>query len=158
MKFRRQIALRLSSSAPTVIFFFFFNDPATPEISPLPLHAALPILRAFEEQGARESTPRGGRGKIARTATPPSCLADSDYVEPRVHRGRRKADHAAQAEGEPAGAGRLEDVDVESRAGVQRAAQVHLCAGARRWHQWERQRKVERVLRGERCELLSVTT
>src|SRR5258708_27243446 len=23
--------------------FFFFNDPATPEISPLPLHAALPI-------------------------------------------------------------------------------------------------------------------
>src|SRR5256885_3731857 len=24
-------------------FFFFFNDPAPPEISPLPLHAALPI-------------------------------------------------------------------------------------------------------------------
>src|SRR2546423_13691252 len=24
-------------------FFFFLNDPATPEISPLPLHAALPI-------------------------------------------------------------------------------------------------------------------
>src|SRR5258708_23700856 len=24
-------------------FFFFFNDPATPEISPLPLHDALPI-------------------------------------------------------------------------------------------------------------------
>src|SRR2546429_1292157 len=26
------------------IFFFFFNDPATPEISPLPLPAALPIF------------------------------------------------------------------------------------------------------------------
>src|SRR5258708_2985496 len=24
-------------------FFFFFNDPAPPEFSPLPLHAALPI-------------------------------------------------------------------------------------------------------------------
>src|SRR5256885_15902268 len=27
-------------------FFFFFNDTATTEISPLPLHAALPIYRA----------------------------------------------------------------------------------------------------------------
>src|SRR2546430_15109599 len=27
-----------------VFFFFFFNDPATPEIYPLPLHDALPIL------------------------------------------------------------------------------------------------------------------
>src|SRR5256885_15415682 len=27
-----------------VFFFFFFIDPATTEISPLPLHAALPIL------------------------------------------------------------------------------------------------------------------
>src|SRR5256885_7380057 len=26
-------------------FFFFFNDPATTEISPLPLHDALPISR-----------------------------------------------------------------------------------------------------------------
>src|SRR2546427_118349 len=26
------------------LFFFFFNDPAPPEIYPLPLHAALPIL------------------------------------------------------------------------------------------------------------------
>src|SRR2546430_14397006 len=27
-----------------ILFFFFFNDPATTEISPLPLHDALPIL------------------------------------------------------------------------------------------------------------------
>src|SRR2546430_12308193 len=27
-----------------MFFFFFFNDPAPPEISPLPLPAALPIL------------------------------------------------------------------------------------------------------------------
>src|ERR1041384_8804856 len=32
--------LQAASYAP---FFFFFNDPPTPEISPLPLHAALPI-------------------------------------------------------------------------------------------------------------------
>src|SRR3989449_3728489 len=28
-------------------FFFFFNDPAPPEFSPLPLHAALPISVNF---------------------------------------------------------------------------------------------------------------
>src|SRR5256885_9256034 len=28
---------------PSCSFFFFLNDPATPEISPFPLHAALPI-------------------------------------------------------------------------------------------------------------------
>src|SRR2546430_15525527 len=28
------------------MLFFFLNDPAPPEISPLPLHAALPIWRA----------------------------------------------------------------------------------------------------------------
>src|SRR2546430_17048759 len=28
---------------PLTIFFFFFNDPGPPEISTLPLHAALPI-------------------------------------------------------------------------------------------------------------------
>src|SRR5258708_6729867 len=28
---------------PAIFFFFFFNDTAPPEISPLPLHAALPI-------------------------------------------------------------------------------------------------------------------
>src|SRR2546430_14973617 len=38
-----EVAHRLPS------FFFFFNDPATPDIYPFPLHAALPIWvpRAF---------------------------------------------------------------------------------------------------------------
>src|SRR5256886_14800309 len=31
------------------LFFFFFNDPAPPEIYPLPLHAALPICAAWEK-------------------------------------------------------------------------------------------------------------
>src|SRR2546423_2999393 len=38
-------------------FFFFFNDTATPEIYPLPLHAALPIS--------------GDRGPVAEHAAPP---------------------------------------------------------------------------------------
>src|SRR3954466_703503 len=35
--------LVLSSGLITFSLFFFFNDPATPEISPLSLHGALPI-------------------------------------------------------------------------------------------------------------------
>src|SRR2546430_15042246 len=38
---------------PPFCFFFFLNDPAPPEISPLPLHDALPI-----------STPRASRGGV----------------------------------------------------------------------------------------------
>src|SRR2546430_9737633 len=33
---------------PRLLFFFFFNDPATTEIYPLPLHDALPIPRRHE--------------------------------------------------------------------------------------------------------------
>src|SRR5256885_1656267 len=32
-----------TSRPPSLLFFFFFNDPAPPEISPLPLPAPLPI-------------------------------------------------------------------------------------------------------------------
>src|SRR3954466_13845789 len=34
---------QLPEVEPVRVDFFFFNDPATPEIYPLPLHAALPI-------------------------------------------------------------------------------------------------------------------
>src|SRR2546429_5919535 len=37
------LALVLRIPPHKLLFFFFFNDPATPEISPLPLHAPLPI-------------------------------------------------------------------------------------------------------------------
>src|SRR2546421_221149 len=40
---------------PLAFFFFFFNDPAPPEISPLPLHDALPISVILPR---RESRPR----------------------------------------------------------------------------------------------------
>src|SRR3712207_9232019 len=35
------------------VFFFFFNDPAPPEISPLSLHAALPIYAVPQPHGRR---------------------------------------------------------------------------------------------------------
>src|ERR1035441_3142282 len=34
----------------SVYFFFFLNDRAPPEISPLPLHAALPICRRRQDR------------------------------------------------------------------------------------------------------------
>src|SRR5260370_22980597 len=37
-------------------FFFFFNDTAPPEISPLPLHAALPIYLATAAARAATTT------------------------------------------------------------------------------------------------------
>src|SRR5256886_9698876 len=42
-KFRRSILVR-NSARQRYSFFFFFNDPATPEISPLSLPDALPIF------------------------------------------------------------------------------------------------------------------
>src|SRR3989454_7106941 len=33
----------MTAITPRIFFFFFLNDPAPPESSPLPLHAALPI-------------------------------------------------------------------------------------------------------------------
>src|SRR5260370_41286736 len=35
----------------TTSLFFFFNDPAPPELYPLPLHAALPIRPPLTEKG-----------------------------------------------------------------------------------------------------------
>src|SRR5256885_16526742 len=36
--------------------FFFFNDPATPELYPLPLHAALPIFTAVTPASSNPSS------------------------------------------------------------------------------------------------------
>src|SRR2546429_6833278 len=63
-----------------LFFFFFFNDPATPEIYPLPLHAALPISSrrsALDRRRAarpprahrwrRRSAPQPGRPRRSRS-------------------------------------------------------------------------------------------
>src|SRR2546430_10017576 len=43
------------------LFFFFFNDPATPEIYPLPLHDALPIWTQGSRAWSRWPSPSGAR-------------------------------------------------------------------------------------------------
>src|SRR5258707_12540275 len=51
-----------SSPASCVFFFFFFNDPATPEIYPLPLHDPLPIFRST----AKHTPASPGRASLSR--------------------------------------------------------------------------------------------
>src|SRR3712207_7993508 len=45
-----------------ICIFFFFNDTATPEIYPLPLHAALPISRTpFPSRTSFSTPPQSGQ-------------------------------------------------------------------------------------------------
>src|SRR5256885_6864999 len=53
--------------APLTFFFFFFKNPPTPEIYPLPLHDALPILRRARRAALRDSRAFG------RAAEPAVC-------------------------------------------------------------------------------------
>src|SRR5256885_119296 len=45
----------------SIIIFFFFNNPPTPEISTLPLHAALPISPRRPVRGLVRGTDQGQR-------------------------------------------------------------------------------------------------
>src|SRR3989475_1239211 len=94
-----------------VIFFvFFFNDPATPEIYPLPLHDALPISPAGAVPADR--TWRAVRGRIAAAdpaepvgpvpAPGPHARRGSGRLPPRVadaelpHRQSRSEEHTSE--------------------------------------------------------------
>src|SRR2546426_10171701 len=71
------LAPRLHSSQALLYFsfcFFFFNDTPPTEISPLPLHAALPISGGAGPRGARRP-PAGGAGRGAAAASPPATAA-----------------------------------------------------------------------------------
>src|SRR5256885_15147113 len=48
----------------SLFLFFFFNDPATPEIYPLPLHAALPISAPGSKSLTRLSSPPAGSPRL----------------------------------------------------------------------------------------------
>src|SRR5256884_7140047 len=67
---------RLSARSTSTAVFFFFNETATPEISPLPLHDALPI-----------SLERGPRAR------------DVGVGEPRLPRARRRRDRVRRLPG-----------------------------------------------------------
>src|SRR2546426_10455123 len=77
----------------TWLFFFFFNDTATPEFSPLPLHAALPILR-------RGPPPPPGRFL---PAPPPHRRRPrhDDQRDPHRGRGERDGRHRPGGGGAP---------------------------------------------------------
>src|SRR2546429_9510638 len=63
-----------------LLVFFFFNDPATPEISPFSLPDALPIPSRFWMNKGCASAPLGG-GTV--TASPPSsCPAAASPAYP----------------------------------------------------------------------------
>src|SRR2546422_1150778 len=80
---------------PASFFFFFFNDTAPPEISPLPLHAALPICRRGPPAPGPRRRRRQGRG----AASPPrlvligyrgaECRGQGTVFGPTILRSRR---------------------------------------------------------------------
>src|SRR3989441_10188723 len=53
-----------------LFFFFFLNNTAPPEISPLPLHAALPICRL---RSPRNSSQLGTAAPFTATSRSPLC-------------------------------------------------------------------------------------
>src|SRR2546430_3956977 len=67
---------------PVSLTFFFFNDPATTEIYPLPLHDALPICAAPAARAGSPpaaSLPRTARSRrrhAPRTASTPASVRD----------------------------------------------------------------------------------
>src|SRR2546430_11359730 len=69
------MARRTNLPGGTVVprFFFFFNDTPTPEISPLPLHDALPIWQVRNEVEPQQAVQRrsGGRRKRAQQVRRP---------------------------------------------------------------------------------------
>src|SRR2546425_11872357 len=90
-------------------FFFFFNDPATPEISPLPLHAALPISRhgrapkpGFLDRDAPGSQPRRGQGR--RADDEPEALGRDRDAERHVEERRGAVTPVPPADGPQTGA------------------------------------------------------
>src|SRR5256886_152177 len=74
--------------SPGSAFFFFFNDTATPEISPLPLHDALPIYLAGELADRRQTRAR-------RQLPVPHQLCDAlaDLIDQRLVRIAAQLEH-----------------------------------------------------------------
>src|SRR2546428_2441819 len=80
-----------------IYFFFFFNDPAPPEIYPLPLHAALPIyIRHAEPKSVAIGKPGGGIVAQPRGEHGVMGGAGPDAEEVLPHAGHRSAGESLQ--------------------------------------------------------------
>src|SRR5256885_16218956 len=77
---------------PSSSFFFFFNDPPTTEISPLPLHDALPISPP-PAWGARTSRER----PVRRASLPPAPPPERTAPPSPNRRARRPCDRETRA-------------------------------------------------------------
>src|SRR2546430_16997906 len=69
------VGLSLVPAAARQCFFFFLNVPAPPEISPLPLHAPLPICSCCARRDRPKPRLRSSRrcSKAAATTRRPTC-------------------------------------------------------------------------------------
>src|SRR5260370_28298939 len=79
--------------------FLFFNDTAPPEISPLPLHDALPILRAaFFKPLLRVMAEREARTVGAQKAAEAAQAASAAFCAPtvRASRSARSEEHTSE--------------------------------------------------------------
>src|SRR5256885_14572377 len=75
----------LTTAIPTSHFFFFLNDPAPPEIYPLPLHAALPIYE--------DPPDPAGMALAHRHAAAVPGIEITDHADPpRIGRPHREGD------------------------------------------------------------------
>src|SRR2546428_10617623 len=85
----RRPKYRISTpSKPTASSFFFLKDPAPPEISPLPLPAALPLPGQHAARrgahgagvlGARRRHAEAREGLLARAEVAPAVVNDSNH-------------------------------------------------------------------------------
>src|SRR3990167_7083989 len=87
---RKSTRLNSSHSQISSCLFFFFNDPATTELSPLPLHDALPI---WVDRGGKSpphprrlQQPEALRRLSVRAAQDPDPHADGPPRDHRLHR------------------------------------------------------------------------
>src|SRR3989441_1494987 len=100
------LLLLLSLPPSLVFFFFFFNDPAPPEIYPLPLHDALPILsvsaramRSIERRRAmlRRSATRPSQRQTTPTSTRTACSSrESSIVQSYCSTASRSEEHTSE--------------------------------------------------------------
>src|SRR5256886_1260591 len=119
--------------------FFFFNDPAPPEIYPLPLHDALPICRPARVVGDLEATPFVARDPVHEVGTVVRPHGQRFFGKALVTRRRAEevhllargayavADDVGKEPAEPGAAG--EDVVIGAqRAAVREAHAAELAA------------------------------